>query len=255
MNAPAAPYRPDLTLRGKLRRRLVRLRHRRPAPRAPDRPWVSFTFDDAPESALQAGAVVLERRGAAATFYVAAGLAGTTAHLGRFGDGEQVRAAAARGHEIGCHTFSHRDCGRASAAEVADELDRNARAFAGWGLPAARTFAYPYGDVAAPVKAAVGRRFSLARGVHAGSVHAGSDLAQAPSVGCDGPDGGAEAMRWLRETAAHGGWLILTAHEVTDRPGEFAVSPAVLDGLAAAARELDVELLTVAEGARRLREG
>ena len=250
-----ALYRPDLSLRGKLRRRLVRLRRRRPAARGPERPWVSFTFDDAPETAVTAGAAVLERHGMLATFYIAAGLAGTTDPSGRYAHDRQVRDAAARGHEIGCHTFSHRDCGQASAAEVEDELDRNARAFAGWGLPPARTFAYPYGDVAAPVKAIAGRRFALARGVHPGRIGAGSDLAQAPAVACDGPDGAARAMACLRAAAARGGWLILIAHEVAETAGEFAVRPGVLDELASAARELGVEPLTVAEGARRLLAG
>lgn len=247
-----ALYRPDLSLKGKLRRRVVRLRHRRPAARAPERPWVSFTFDDAPESAATEGAAILERRGVRATFYIAAGLAGTTYRSGRYAGERQVRAAAALGHEIGCHTFSHRDCGRASATEVEDELDRSARAFADWGLPPARTFAYPYGDVAAPVKAIAARRFDLARGVHPGRIGAGSDLAQAPAVSCEGADGGASAMASLRETAARGGWLILLAHEVADAPGEFTVRPGVLDDLAAAAREMGLEPVTVAEGARRL---
>ena len=248
-----ALYRPDLSLRGKLRRRLVRLRARRPAARGPERPWVSFSFDDAPVSAATVGAAILERHGVRATFYIAAGLAGTNDRSGSYADGRQVRDVAARGHEIGCHTFSHHDCGRASAAEVEDELDRNARAFAGWGLPAPSTFAYPYGDVAAPVKGVVGRRFALARGVHPGRIHAGSDLAQAPAVSCDGPGGGARALACLRATVARGGWLILIAHEVAEPPGEFSVRPGVLDGLAAAARELGVEPVTVAQGARRLR--
>ena len=41
-------YSADRSLKGKLRRRLVRLAERRPAKRAPDRPMVSFSFDDAP---------------------------------------------------------------------------------------------------------------------------------------------------------------------------------------------------------------
>ena len=162
MSAAPGVYRPDLSLRGKLRRRIVRLQHRRPVPRRPDRPWVSFSFDDAPETSLTHGAAILERHGLRATFYICAGLAGRTGHLGRYADAEQVRAAAARGHEIGCHTFSHRDFGQASAAEAEAELDRNARAFAAWGLPPAETFAYPYGDVAAGPKAAAARRFRRA---------------------------------------------------------------------------------------------
>ena len=247
-----APYRPDLSLRGKLRRRAVRLRHRRPAARAPGL-WLTVSFDDAPESALTAGLPIVEAAGARATLYVCAGLAGTTAHLGRFADADQVRAAAARGHEIGCHTFSHRDFGRASGAEAAGELDRNAHAFAAWGLPRAETFAYPYGDVAGGPKAEVARRFALGRALHPGELRRGGDLAQSPAVSTDGRDGEASALAALRRAAARGGgWVILFGHQVTDAPGEFATAPDTLRHALTAARELGFEPLTAAEGARRL---
>ena len=51
-------YEPDRTLKGKLRRRLIRLAHRRPAKVALERPMVSFSFDDAPATACEAGARV-----------------------------------------------------------------------------------------------------------------------------------------------------------------------------------------------------
>lgn len=41
-----------------------------------DVPLVSFTFDDVPDSALGAGAAVLEKYEARGTFYIAGGLAG-----------------------------------------------------------------------------------------------------------------------------------------------------------------------------------
>ena len=44
------PYTPDVSLKGKLRRRFARLTHRRPARLGLTRPTVSFTFDDIPAS-------------------------------------------------------------------------------------------------------------------------------------------------------------------------------------------------------------
>ena len=252
MTEASAPYRPDLSLKGKLRRRLVRLQHRRPAPRGPERGWVTFSFDDAPETAVETGAAVLEARGIAATYFICAGLAGTRAHLGRYADASQVRAAAARGHEIACHTFSHLDCGGASAAEVEADLARNARAFADWGVAPAQTFAYPYGDVSGPAKRVLGARFALSRALQPGRIGVGADLAQAPATSMDGPRGEASTLAALHETAGRGGWLILFAHQVTPEPGEFAVHPDALARMADAARGLRLEPVTAAEGARRL---
>ena len=78
----ADAYSSDRSLKGKVRRRAVRLLHRRPLTTAPPRPMLSFTFDDAPLSAVQAGAQVLEARGVRGTYYVAAGLAGQEAPMG-----------------------------------------------------------------------------------------------------------------------------------------------------------------------------
>ena len=89
---------PDRSLKGKLRRRLVRLAQRRPAAASPSRPMVSFSFDDAPASAALTGAALLEARGLRGTYYIAAGLAGTDGPMGRFADsGQIVRLALAGG--------------------------------------------------------------------------------------------------------------------------------------------------------------
>ena len=61
------PYAADPSLTGKLRRRYARLTHRRPARLTLDRPVVSFTFDDVPESAVHEGAPVLETEGVRGT--------------------------------------------------------------------------------------------------------------------------------------------------------------------------------------------
>src|SRR5580704_13419128 len=70
-------------------------------------PLVSFTFDDVPASAYTSGAAILEQHGMRGTFYIAAGTLGDMDSDWRVIDREQVRALHARGHEIGCHTFSH----------------------------------------------------------------------------------------------------------------------------------------------------
>jgi hypothetical protein len=59
-------YEPDRSLKGKVRRRLIRLAHRRPARVKLERPMVSFSFDDAPATACEAGARCWKRAACAA---------------------------------------------------------------------------------------------------------------------------------------------------------------------------------------------
>ncbi len=243
-------YEPDLSLKGKLRRRLVRFSARKPAPTAPTRPMVSFCFDDAPVTAARAGAAVLEARGLHGTYYLAAGLADTDGPMGRLAGSRDALRLARAGHEIGCHTFSHLDCGQAKGAEVAAEIDRNTAALEAWGLPPAVSFAYPYGDVSGPAKRALDGRFESLRALHHGLVEQGGDLNQMPAVGIEGVDGEASALRWLERAKAQTAWLILYTHDVADDASKWGCTPGALERLTAQAMSDGFDVVTVAHGAR-----
>jgi peptidoglycan/xylan/chitin deacetylase (PgdA/CDA1 family) len=248
----ADAYSADRSLKGKFRRRAVRLMHRRPLAAAPGRPMVSFSFDDVPATAAHAGAEALQARGVHGTFFIAAGLAGKEAPMGICGLAEDYRRLAAAGHEIACHTYSHLDCGQADGPKAVADVADNAEAFRSWDLPAPETFAYPYGDVGYGTKPALGERFRLLRALHHGVIVQGSDLNQAPGVGIEGPGGEALARRWIDIAKRRNAWLILYTHDVRDDPSPWGCTPAALGRLIDAAIAEGLEVVTVAEGARRL---
>jgi peptidoglycan/xylan/chitin deacetylase (PgdA/CDA1 family) len=245
-------YSADRSIKGKLRRRLVRLAERRPAARGPARPMVSFTFDDAPASAVAAGRAALEARGQKGAYFVAAGLAGQDGPMGRYADADEMRGALEAGHELACHTFSHLDCGRAARRAIEADVDRNAAALAALGAPPAATFAFPYGDVSLSAKQALGDRYALLRALHHGLIDAGVDLNQAPAVGIEGPDGEEVARRWIARAIDRCAWLILYTHDVAETPSPFGCTPDALNRLLDEALESGAEIVTVAEGAHRL---
>ena len=248
----ADAYSADRSLKGKLRRRLVRLMHRRPLAAAPDRAMVSFSFDDVPATAAHAGAEALEARGVHGTFFIAADLAGKEAPMGVCGLAEDYRRLVAAGHELACHTYSHLDCGQADGAKALVDVAANAEAFRAWELPKATTFAYPYGDVGYGTKPALGDQFQLLRALHHGVIVQGSDLNQAPGVGIEGPGGESLARRWIEIARRRNAWLILYTHDVRDEPSPWGCTPAVFGRLIDAAIAAGLEVVTVAEGARRL---
>ena len=213
---------------------------------------ISFSFDDAPRTAAEAGAVTLEAWGRRGTFYVSAGLAGAEAPMGICAQGPDYRRLADAGHEIACHTFSHLDCGKASGVEALADVERSQAAMAAWGVGAPQTFAYPYGDVAVGPKRALASRFRLLRALHHGLVEAGTDLNQAPAVGIEGPGGEAVAGRWMEAARSRNAWLILFTHDVRDNPSPWGCTPQAFARLVERAVAEDFEVVTVAEGARRL---
>lgn len=248
-----AVYHADTSLPAKLRRRLVRLAHRRPAIRSPERPMITFAFDDTPASAVRVGARLLEARRVRGTYYFCAGFAGETGHMGEYATREDMLRVAESGHEIGCHTFSHLDCGKASGPNTAVDIQRNAETLADWGVSdEIATFAYPYGDVGFPAKAEVANRFTLSRALHHGVIRKGVDLNQAPAVGIEGPDGEGVASLWIDRAAESQSWLILYTHGVESRHSPFGCSEAALARLLDRALERGFEVVTAREGAARV---
>jgi peptidoglycan/xylan/chitin deacetylase (PgdA/CDA1 family) len=245
-------YRPDMTLKGKVRRRLTRLQHRWPATGRIDRPTVSFAFDDAPQSAITAGAAILERFGKRGTYFISAGLAGTEGHMGPYATPTQIVDASSAGHEIACHTYSHLDCGQADEAAVARDIARNSATLINWGVPKPRSFAYPFGDVSAAAKKAVSERFVFSRALHHGVINTGCDFNQAPAIAIEGETGEALARRWMDKARHEVGWVILFTHGVEAKPTNFGTSVEGFSRLVDEAVALDFDIVTIAEGARRM---
>jgi peptidoglycan/xylan/chitin deacetylase (PgdA/CDA1 family) len=245
-------YRPDMSLKGKVRRRLARLQQRRPAPGHITRPTVSFAFDDAPQSAMTVGAAILEGFGKRGTYFVCAGLAGADGHMGKYATQDQILAASRAGHEIACHTYSHLDCGQAHGGAIATDIARNSAALIHWGAPAPTTFAYPFGDVSVAAKKAASKRFGFSRALHHGVINTGCDLNQAPAIAVQGERGEALARRWMDKAQEAAGWVILFTHGIETRPSTFGASAQSFSRLVGEAVARDFDIVTVAEGARRL---
>jgi peptidoglycan/xylan/chitin deacetylase (PgdA/CDA1 family) len=251
--AEAVPvHNADASWRGKLRRRYARLRRRRKLCGRPARPIVSFTFDDVPESAAVAGAGALEARGWRGTFYISAGLFGREGPMGRYAGSEDVRRLARAGHEIGCHTYSHLECGPAAPDRIAREVEINAAALAELCGGPPRTFAYPFGDVSCEAKTELAPRFRLLRALHPGLARQGTDLNLTPAVPIDGPEGESRGALWIERAARRRSWLILCLHDVADDRSFWGCTPEALARLIARAEARGCDILPVAEALDRL---
>ena len=240
------PYNADSSLFGKVRRRVVRLMHRRPARLSHTGPVVSFTFDDVPISGAEAGAAILEKAGARGTYYVCAGLFDQPGDMGRYANQSEIARLAEAGHEIACHTWSHLDCGLSGEAAIGADADRNAEALTAFGAPP-RHFAYPYGEVSPQAKKALKGRYGSLRAVHSGIVTERSDLNQLPAVGIEGDDGEAEAKRWIDRAVERGAWVILYTHDVRENPSKYGCTPAALARIVAHAQARGAAVRTVGE--------
>ena len=94
----------------------------------PEYPIISFTFDDFPQSALRVGGAILQRYEVRGTYYVSLSLMDHEIPAGRAFSKEDLRQAVADGHELGCHTFSHRHAWETEPAAFEESVIQNKQA-------------------------------------------------------------------------------------------------------------------------------
>jgi peptidoglycan/xylan/chitin deacetylase (PgdA/CDA1 family) len=210
-------------------------------------PLVSFTFDDVPASAYSNGADILEQHGMRGTFYIASGILGAVDEHWRVIDRSQVRALYDRGHEIGCHTFSHVGVDRLDARALDNECRQNRDVLHALCPGIAITnFCYPFGRVSLPRKRRLVPRFDTCRGIYEG-INAGvADLALLRVIELYDRTLTREKLeRVLRETRERNGWLIFYTHDVAETPSWIGCSPQLMRETIAAIVAQDVQCLPI----------
>jgi peptidoglycan/xylan/chitin deacetylase (PgdA/CDA1 family) len=210
---------------------------------------VSFTFDDAPVSAATTGAAMLEEHDARGTFYVAGGIADTwTGNWTATGPGHIIDLHR-RGHEIACHTFSHKRATDLNAATMAAEIAKNRRYLL--ALDASiriENFAYPYGAGSVWRKGQLAQAFRSSRGILPGINCGTVDLQYLRAtplidelIDRNGID------RALDQAIDSNGWLIFYSHDVEPEPSPFGCSPPLLRYALEAASRRKIASLSVAD--------
>jgi peptidoglycan/xylan/chitin deacetylase (PgdA/CDA1 family) len=212
-------------------------------------PMVSFTFDDVPKSAATVGATILDAHDVHGTYYVIGSQVGATAPLWDMIDGEDVVALHRSGHEIACHTFSHKRACDLDAETLSAEIERNQQYLR--SLDASiriENFAYPFGYGSFVRKRQLKTVFkscrSIVPGVNSGSVDL-QFLRAMPLIDRRIDRDGIERAFDEAETA--NGWLIFYTHDVADEPSPYGCSPALLNEALAAASRRKIPVLNMAE--------
>jgi peptidoglycan/xylan/chitin deacetylase (PgdA/CDA1 family) len=216
-------------------------------------PMVSFTFDDIPKSAATVGAPILEQYNARGTFYVAGGLVDQWSGHWIGASADEITGLHRSGHELACHTFSHRRAIDLDGAAMAAEMEKNRRFFSALD-PSIKmeNFAYPYGIGSLSRKRQLSKVFRSSRGILPG-VNSGTVdlhyLRAMPLVDSHlGPDGIDRAFEEAIET---NGWLIFYSHDVEALPSPYGCSPSLLRHALETASRRKVPVLSIADALRR----
>ncbi len=242
------------TWRDRVQRRLAQLMFRRMVPVNLTRPVLSICFDDFPHSAVSQGLPILQDLGVKGTFYAAGGMAHMPDGVGGAGFIlDDLQRLLANDQEIGCHTFSHLDCGKAHPDVLIAELDKNATFLHHHGVETINSFAYPFGNLCPRGKRITNQRFTSARGVHGKDIVRGKvDLGYLPAIGLECWRDPEAYWQPLRSGGDVPGWLILYTHDVRDDPADWGITPGILRQVLETALSLGYEIVPVGEMVARL---
>lgn len=192
-------------------------------------PIVSFTFDDAPETAFREGGRILRWYGTSGTYFLSLGLLGTETEVGGIASLRDLEQALNDGHELGCHTFDHLDAWHTTSAEFMASIDRNRRALDEL-LPGTefRTFAYPKSGPMLAVKGAIGEKFIGCRGGGQVANVGTADLNLLKACFLDVRTGiNMDSVgRLIDSNAESRGWLIFATHDLREDHSVYGCTPA-----------------------------
>ncbi len=214
-------------LRQYYQRKAASLVFRRPFVISPTRPLISFTFDDFPRSALQAGGAILNRFGVAGTYYVSLGLLGKSEPSGEMFVLRDLTMLLEQGHELGCHTFSHCHSWETDRRAFEESIVQNRTALRNLVAGAEfRTFSYPICPPRPLTKAAVAKYFLCCRGggqiLNVGT----TDLGQLSAYFLEKSRHNIKAVKDLIDRNQQlRGWLIFVTHDVSETPTPFGCTP------------------------------
>jgi peptidoglycan/xylan/chitin deacetylase (PgdA/CDA1 family) len=212
-------------------------------------PMVSFTFDDVPKSAATVGAAILEEHDATGTYYVIGSQVGTLSALWDMVDGEDIVTLHRGGHEIACHSYSHKRACDLDAGMLSAEIERNQQFLRLLDSSIKiENFAYPFGYGSFVRKRQLKTVFrscrSIVPGVNTGTVDL-QFLRAMPLIDSRIDRDGIE--RAFDEAQDDNGWLIFYTHDVADEPSPYGCSPALLNHALEAAARRKIPVLNMAE--------
>jgi hypothetical protein len=244
-------YAPPNTAAAKIQRQAMQLRRGARAQVAPDRPVVSFTFDDFPKAALN-GADIVEKHGGKAGFYACTSWMGRRSPItGEMFDAATLADLRVRGHEVGAHTHSHFDCARVQLEQIQKDVGENLVALSDAGYMAnVSAFAWPYGETTYPAKRWVGEVFATGRGMRAGINRGDVDRSQLRAVELGASSAHrSRAIAALKKCVATKGWLFFFTHDVGGSPSPQGAPSKLVEELASRAGDMGAVMAAPTLGA------
>jgi peptidoglycan/xylan/chitin deacetylase (PgdA/CDA1 family) len=242
-------------VQGRYRRSAAAFFFRRPFAINSPTPFISFTFDDFPRSALLEGGAILKRFGLSGTYYASLGLMGKKALSGPIFVPEDLKALVEEGHELGCHTFDHCHSWETKTTVFENSIIENEAALREL-IPgdSFRTFSYPISPPRPQIKKKTAEHFVCCRGGGQTFNVGTTDLNYLRAYFLEKDRDHPETVRNLIEQNRQAlGWLILATHDIRADPSPFGCTPDFFEDIVKCAVSSGARILPVIQAWEVLR--
>lgn len=217
-------------------------------------PYISFTFDDFPRSALQAGGEILKDFGLRSTYYASFGLIGTAAPVGNIFVRDDIKELLADGHELGCHTFAHCHSLDTRPKVFEDSIIKNMSALSEVA-PGAKfgSFSYPISGPRLDTKRRVATHFLCSRGGGQTFNSGTTDRNLLKAFFLEKSRGDTEQVKEVIDQNRRArGWLIFATHDISEKPSPFGCTPSFFEAIVKYSLDSGAVILPVAEAMDRV---
>jgi len=199
---------------------LARYFYRKIVKISPNEKYVSFTFDDVPSSGFKNGIDVLNNVNLKGTFYVSLGLLDTVYTK------SELDYCFESGHELGCHTFEHKNLETLSKVEIEYQLTQNQKSIKEIGINHFfKNFSFPFGGKSLKSKKIAASRFKTCRGIQQGINIGKVDFNNLQTIRLYEKSNSIERLEEiLDEFNSKGGWLIFYTHDIQENFSKYGCS-------------------------------
>ncbi|MFT7035754.1 MAG: peptidoglycan/xylan/chitin deacetylase (PgdA/CDA1 family) [Cyclobacteriaceae bacterium] len=210
----------------RFRKKIGGMTHKKRVKIPPNELFITFTFDDIHQSALNEARKMLNKHNIKATYYVCLSFLKSEDAQLKF-DLDDLKKCAQDGHELACHTYSHLHFLRTERNEILRDLDLN-KAILKRILPGINfnNFSYPFGEQTSTARRIIKDRFTSGRGIEQGINRGIVDLNNLKAVRLyEKTHSIAQIESILRDARDKGGWLVFYTHDVQDDFSKYGCSP------------------------------
>jgi peptidoglycan/xylan/chitin deacetylase (PgdA/CDA1 family) len=235
-------------------RRAARLLFKKPLAIHPERPLISFSFDDFPQSALRLGGAILRESDLLGTYYVSLGLMNAEVESGRMFELSDLNMLREQGHELGCHTFSHCHSGDTDTKSFERAIIENQHALHDL-FPGAefKTFSYPISSPRPWSKKRASSHFLSCRGGGQTFNHGTADLNNLSAYFLEKSRHDINlAKDMIDRNRQAQGWLIFATHDISDNPTPYGCAPGFFEQVVRYAVDSGAKVLPVLDALREL---